>query len=311
MALSSDNESPQKMDIAITMVAIFSTMLAVLISLIFAQTRNTKDGMISSFLPDPDKEPSKYHFERYCWVYSPVWIGAMGVIVVFQLYEDFTAWTYDLVLGGLALPFLLQPIIYPLGPDKDRPLLERYAFKANLWIAIFTFIGNYWYTHYFFSVLKARYSMPAHNLNAVPIALYFATHFYFSSYHAFSNAFLRKVQTTYQKNTLRTVLFCAVIAVFSYFTAFMETLTISSYPYYSFEDRDMAFTLGSAFYGIYFLFSFPMFFFFDNSIDDQNEKSMSVWETVVHANGCGMLVLCSLDLVRLFVAKVPLIVGDR
>jgi hypothetical protein len=42
--------------------------------------------------------------------------------------------------------------------------------------------------------------------------------------------------------------------------AFMETLTISAYPDYSFEDRDMAYKLGSAFYGIYFVVSFPMFY---------------------------------------------------
>ena len=30
--------------------------------------------------------------------------------------------------------------------------MERYSFKANLWIFIFGFIGNYWYTHYFYNV---------------------------------------------------------------------------------------------------------------------------------------------------------------
>lgn len=289
-------------------------MLTFLVSLIFVQSRNSSQDNISSFLPNPKTQPSKYHHELYCWMYTPVWIFCFGCIVVFRLYESFTAWTYDIVLGGLALPLLLQPILYPLGPDKNRPLLQRYSFKANLWISIFSFIGNYWYTHYFFSVLKARYTMPAHNLNRVPIALYFATHFYFSSYHTFSNALLRKVQTTYQPNALRSLLFASVIAVFSYFTAFMETLTISSYPYYSFEDRDMAFKLGSAFYGIYFIFSFPMFFKLDDRIDEilngtKGSFGMSVWEIVVHSSGCGMMVLCSLDFVRLGIAKVPLVVG--
>ena len=44
------------------------------------------------------------------------------------------------------------------------------------------------------------------------------------------------------------------------FAAFMETLTISAYPDYSFSDRNMVYTLGSAFYGIYFIVSFPMFY---------------------------------------------------
>ena len=118
----------------------------------------------------------------------------------------------------------------------------------------------------FYSVLKAQYTMPSHGLNNVPIAMFFATHFYFQSYHLFSNALLRKDVTTYKKEGFRqAVLYIAVVVVFSYFTAFMETLTISSFPYYSFEDRAMAYMVGSAFYGIYFfLVSFPGFFVLDD-----------------------------------------------
>ena len=60
---------------------------------------------------------------------------------------------------------------------------------------MFSFIGNYWYTHYFYSVLKARYTFPSHRLNDVPIALFFATHFYFVTYHTLSNLILRKIET--------------------------------------------------------------------------------------------------------------------
>jgi len=35
------------------------------------------------------------------------------------------------------------------------------------------------YTHYFYRVLKADYTFPAHRLNDVPICLYFMTHAYF------------------------------------------------------------------------------------------------------------------------------------
>ena len=38
----------------------------------------------------------------------------------------------------------------------------------------------------------------------------------------------------------------------------METLTISHFPYYTFEDQAMAYTVGSAFYGLYFIVSFPV-----------------------------------------------------
>jgi cycloeucalenol cycloisomerase len=160
----------------------------------------------------------------------------------------------------LALPFLLQPILFPFAAEKNLPLSMRYSFKANVWIAIFSFIGNYWYTHYFYNVLQAQYTMPSHRLNNVPIALFFATHFYFMLYHTASNLFLRKIETRYEAGTARTVFFWAVVFAFSYFTAFMETLSISSFPDYSFKDRYMAYTVGSCFYGLYFIVSYPVFY---------------------------------------------------
>jgi cycloeucalenol cycloisomerase len=172
------------------------------------------------------------------------------------------------------------------------------------------FFGFQSMTTDFYSVLKAKYTMPAHRLNNVPIALFFATHFYFSTYHAFSNVLLRKVVTSYAPGMLRTILYVTVVFAFSYFTAFMETLTISSYPDYSFEDRDMAYKIGSAFYGIYFIVSFPAFFLFDDQVDDSSSaaKKVTTWDTVVSSCGYGMMIMCLLDFVRLSF-DIPLVVG--
>ena len=62
--------------------------------------------------------------------------------------------------------------------------MDRHCTRANVWIATFSFIGNWWFTHYFYNVLEASYSMPAHDVNAVPWAMFLATHFYFTLYHA-------------------------------------------------------------------------------------------------------------------------------
>jgi len=93
----------------------------------------------------------------------------------------------------------------------------------------------------------------------------------------------------------------------------METLSISSFPYYSFADRNMAYTVGSAFYGIYFLVSFPAFLEFDKDIDStcmdgKTSKRVSWWDTVVQSCGYGMMILCLLDFVRLYIG-VPLVIG--
>lgn len=221
----------------------------------------------------PSKEQlSSSHFhrthEQACWLsasgekrtyevwtlkYSVVWMGSFAIIIAFQLYESWGAATYTGVLGALAAPLVIQPLLSG----------SAHAARAQLFIAIFTFIGNYWYTHYFYCVLRARYTMEAWRLNDVPICMYLATHFYFSSYHVFSNLILRRVYTGYEAGPARQALFCGIIGALSYFTAFMETLTISHFPYYDFEDHAMAYTFGSAFYGIYFIVSFPAYFAID------------------------------------------------
>lgn len=295
-------------DVVAIMTIILGTMFALLASLVYVQSPSVTSTTGGRFLPCPTTEPSKFHYESFVWSYTPVWIGCFAAIVIFKLYDSFNALGYDIVLGGLALPLLLHRSREG-SPDASRPLTRRYSTKANLWIAVFSFVGNYWYTHYFYSVLGAEYTMPAHRFNNVPIALYFATHFYFSTYHALSNALLRRVDTTYRDGPTRTALRVGVVVVLSYFTAFMETLTISNYPYYDFEDRNMAYTVGSAFYGIYFLVSFPMFYEFDPHVDDKQREAATLWDTFVHSCGCGMIVLTCLDLVRLWVG-VPLVVGS-
>lgn len=342
-----DNDDGEPLAVEAAMMAILATMAVVLISLEWMQTPSaeaaattsslTKGGesdetpsWSSLFLPCPKTEPSKYAYEMYCWYYTPVWIGAFGCIVAFQWYESFTARDYLVVCGGLALPFALQPFLYPQGvigtalpsnPDASRPLLQRYSLKANVWIATYAFIGNYWYTHYFYSVLQAKYTMPSHRINDVPIAMFLATHFYFSTYHAFSNACLRYVVRAHGAGWMRSAMFVYVVVFLSYFTAFMETLTISSFPYYSFEDRDAAYVYGSAFYGIYFLVSFPAFYFFDCHVDDGQEitrggstnggtkyRPLTLWDSFVSSCGYGMIILTSLDFVRLYLG-IPLVIG--
>ena len=111
------------------------------------------------------------------------------------------------------------------------------------------------------SIINARSSPTDSNSNGpssgggVPIAMFFATHFYFSSYHVLANLVLRKARTAHAPGWRRAALTVALIGAMSYTTAFMETLTISNFPYYDFENRDLAYTLGSAFYAIYFIVS--------------------------------------------------------
>mmetsp|Transcript_11008 Transcript_11008/g.17045 ORF Transcript_11008/g.17045 Transcript_11008/m.17045 type:complete len:331 (-) Transcript_11008:33-1025(-) len=309
------------------MTAILFTMFAILVGMHSLQAPNdyaqNNTSKLPLLLPDPKNEPSKYCYEIFAWYYTAVWIGIFGFIVVSQSYELLTAWGYLGVCGGLALPLMLQPLLYPLAsapvvknkiiinPDIQRPFYKRYSTKATIYLMTYAFIGNYWYTHYFYSVLKAEYTMPSHRLNDVPIAMFLATHFYFCTYHVcVGNGILRYVDKSYQKGWMKTILFWFTILSLSYFTAFMETLTISSFPYYSFEDREMAYTVGSAFYGIYFIVSFPGFYYFDSHIDDgkQKDRPVTLVDTFTTACGHGMMILSLLDFVRLYLG-IPLVIG--
>lgn len=298
-----------KMETVMIMSIILFSILVVIFLISFFCTQASDGGR---FLPSANNL-AKRQYEIYSLHYSVIWIAAMGVVIVTQAYEKFGENEYMQLMVTLALPFLLQPLVYPMETEKNLPLTLRYSFKANVWIAIFSFVGNYWYTHYFYSVLKAEYTFPAHRLNDVPIALYFATHFYFSTYHTFSNCILRKIETRYLPGTARTILFWAVVFAFSYFTAFMETLTISSFPYYRFppEIKQAIYVKGSAFYGLYFIVSFPVFYRLDEKVNaTKGVVAHSLFQTVFEVMGTSMIVLLLLDFCRLHLG-IELSIGGR
>lgn len=130
------------MDIVLQMVLIFVAQLLLLGMLSFALTPFSVPG---NWLPEPKGNESKYRYEVWCLKYSVFWICCFGAIVAFKVYESLDELGYMYVCGGLALPLLLQPILAPLGPrEASQPLMQRYSFKANVWLFIFSHIGNYW-----------------------------------------------------------------------------------------------------------------------------------------------------------------------
>ena len=303
----------------ITMGKIFLTLFAVLFALSTTLTRAVRiskgrgEGTLrfveakARFLADAKENPSKHHAEIFILKYSAVWILSVGVVIASRAYEWWGRWGYIVYCGACAAPYVVTPLLRPLKGDRTpagaSSIATWYILKANAWIAVFSFIGNYWYTHYFYGVLKANYTFDAHRLNDVPISMYLMTHAYFMFYHALTNCALRFVKNKYEDDAARWVFTCALVAVMAYTTAFMESLTICGFPYYTFADRDKAYTLGSAFYGIYFLVSFPMFLRVDEDVVGGGKRGggkgrTTHWTTFWEAMGSGMAVLCLLDFVR-------------
>ncbi|CAE7198916.1 CPI1 [Symbiodinium natans] len=241
---------------------------------------------------------AKEKCENWFLAYGLFWISCFAVIIACGLYEHMGKWHYLLVTGGLAAPLALQPLFFPsLTGEKDLPLMERHCTKANVWIAIYSFLGNYWGTHYFYSVLKAKYTLPFlpdHQLNKVPVCMYLATHLYFCFYHALGSKVLRWVWTEFRPSAARTTFCVAVVCVMAYCTAFLETFSISAFPYYTFDDRQQMYTLGSAFYALYLAVSFPLF-----ARLDWKPGGHSLTEACLEAFAAWAIILSLLDFVRL------------
>ncbi|KAL0535301.1 hypothetical protein IC582_029630 [Cucumis melo] len=248
--------------------------------------------------------PSKRWGELFFLSYTPFWLTlCLGIVIPFKLYEmGFTELEY-LLLGLLAaLPAFLIPVVWPGEADRCLPWKDRYWVKASLWIVIFSYVGNYFWTHYFFTVLGASYTFPSWRMNDVPHTTFLLTHVCFLFYHVASNMTLRRLRHSVADlpENIQWVTLVAWILALSYFIAYLETLAISNFPYYQFVDRASMYKVGSLFYAIYFFVSFPMFLRID-------EKPGDLWDlprVAVDSLGAAMLVTILLDLWRIFLGPI-------
>jgi len=193
-------------------------------------------------------------------LWSVIWITFFCAVVIFELYEAWGDVGYMCCGLILTLPNTILPNLFPAEADKKIKWYERFVTKANIWIALMNFAGNYFWTHYFFVCLGATYTFPVTwKLNGVPIALFLITQSYFTTYYVTSNILLRRIKA-HTKGTSYFIYTAIFVVLLSWFFAFMETWTIESVPYYTFLDRGTMYKVGLTFYALYFVTSFPMFF---------------------------------------------------
>ena len=120
---------------------VFTAIAGVLLLLALVQRRDHASE--PRWLPAAGSE--KHEYELWVLKYSVFWMGTFAVIIAFQLYEYFGATSYFVCCGGLALPLLLQPLLMRGPRGRCAPSLgAQHAARAQLWILIFGFIGNYW-----------------------------------------------------------------------------------------------------------------------------------------------------------------------
>ena len=234
--------------------------------------------------------PDKARTERFILWYSPVWIVAVGVAMLSGWIE---AWG-DGAYFAFGLSLVAAPLAFAI---RHR----GYALKLNLFVAIFSFIGNFIYTHYFFDYLGMHYAFPTrwnlqareigHSSQTVPIFLYLLTHAYFLSYHVVMVVLLRKVKTTAVGRTWIGV--AVAVAGLAYLIAFAETFGMATPQlarWFNYADRTRMLTVGSVFYGSYFVSTLPFVFRID-----EGEERWTYGRVATEAFSAGMIALLLLE----------------
>lgn len=246
--------------------------------------------------------PDKAWVEKFFLLYSPVWMASMAVMM-------FTGWAESFGDAGLlahaaltALPVLMIPMVLA-ARYTDVPWQDSYWLKANLYLFVFGFFGNYFGSEYFFDLLGMVYHYPnaTTTLDAalvgsgeqtVPLIMYFYTHVYFMTYHATANIALRRLKSSGLPGMV--VVFPICIFVVGYVWAWLETKAMAN-PMMadSFYYRDMARMLayGSAIYATYFIASFPIYYY----LDENRDKRWNLLVVTAAAFSASMLTFYLLD----------------
>ena len=140
-----------------------------------------------------------------------------------------------------------------------------------------------------------RYTGPLGlEINGVPVSMFLCTHPYFMTYVLVS-PFLRTAKANLKDYKLKTWLFAAVVVCIAFLTVFMETWTISGFPYYTYPDFYSMLTKGSLLYGTFFVVTYPWFF----QIDEDVGSLWSVKRVVLEALASMMVVLLCADVIKL------------
>lgn len=250
------------------------------------------------FSPNPDKA----WVEKFFLLYSPVWMASMAMMMLTGWDESWGD-TALLCHGALtALPVIVIPALIARR-FTNLPWHQSYWVKANLYLFIFGFFGNYFGSEYFFDILGMVYVYPhvsteldsalvGSGEQTVPAIMYAYTHVYFMTYHATATIALRVLRNS--GLPAMAVLFPVFVFLIGYFWAWMETKAmanpmIASNFYY--EKMEAMLAYGSAIYATYFVASFPIYYFLDENAD----RRWTLTQTAAGGLSASMLTFFMLD----------------
>lgn len=248
------------------------------------------------------ENPDKAWAEKWFLIYSPIWMTVMGLVMLLAIDEKLGDVGFIVLGSAIALPFLIVPALKSPENEKNS-WYGTYWFKANTYMFVFGFFGNYFGSEYFFDVLGMVYSYPGISWNmdaallgsgtqVVPLLMYLLTHAYFMTYHSTAVVVLRRIRTSGINGMV--FLFPVAVFIIGYFWAWMETKAMANpliAESFYYEKMDVMLAYGSAFYAIYFISSFPIYYF----IDETKEKIWSLPQVVAGGLSASMLTFYGLD----------------
>lgn len=258
------------------------------------------------FSPNPDKA----WVEKFFLIYSPIWMLQMLVMMVTGWDKSFSNIALLAQSWLTALPILIVPMLLA-KKYTDKPWYQSYWFKVNVYLAVFSFFGNYFGSEYFFDVLGMVYNWPnvtttldsaivGEGVQSVPLIMYFLTHAFFMTYHVTANIVLRRLRN--QNFPGGMLLFPLFVFVIGYAWAWIETKAMANplmAESFYYENMDLMLAYGSAIYATYFLASFPIYYF----LDEDRDRPWNLWHVMGGALSASMLTFFMLDFLAHYVGS--------
>ena len=209
--------------------------------------------------------PGKRAVERFWLLYTPVWGGAVGLIMLSGAgnhWGDFELISLAVVLalGAIAGPILVRP-----ASERVVPLGSTTAAKLGASIVGFAFFLNYSQTPFFYDVLHMHYGFRTQvTIRNNPVALYILTIPYFATYCAVCLGTYRCVGAALA--SAPRVLRATGMAVTPFAVAFLET-ALNANPFtrhlFCYDDLPMALWFGTFAYGTAFCLALPVWIYID------------------------------------------------
>ena len=251
--------------------------------------------------------PDKAWGEKFFLLYSPVWMTAFGVYQRTRIGDRLGDLGNLLVTLAIFAPVWVVPAM--LHRPTTQPWYETYWFKFNVWILVYSAIGSYFLSEYFFDVLGMVYHYPhlhwtfdsallGSGRQVVPVIMYLHAHYFFLTYHTTAIVVMRRVRTS--RLNVHPAVGVLVVAAAAWFWARAEialTTAPSIADQFRYEDLSWALRWGALIYACYFIVSFPMV----SRLDEDPGEVWTVRRTIIEALAAGMLTFILLDLVTAWV----------